>query len=251
MNQIVLSAGHDYRVRVRSHEEQAAAYKQARVHSGHVRWLKRLIIAGTVCFVILGIGYSVFDPFRKLPKDVSIARASLNGTKITMEHPKLSGFRKDGRPYQLVARSGIQDIREPKIIDLREIDATIRISDADTVRINAPAGRFDSGGDLMQLTTKGSDSKIRFRGSTYSITLDSADVNFKTGVVISREPVSVVFSNGTIKANGLNVLDNGKRIVFLGDVRSVLNAPPAAGDKQQDVAVPGAAVQPVATEKGQ
>ena len=228
MSEAALSGGHDYRIRIRSHDEQVAAFAAARAHSRLVRFLKRGIILGSAGFLALAIGYAIVDPFSKLPKDVSVAKTTLNGTKITMEYPKLSGFRKDGRPYQLLARSGVQDIRNPKVITLNEIDATIKISDTDTLKVSAPAGRFDSGGDLMQLNTSNSDSKIRLRGSSYAMTLESADINFKSGTVTSKDPVALVMSNGTINAKGLEVEDNGKRIVFVGDVRSVIRAPAAA-----------------------
>lgn len=225
MSQAAVSTDYHHQISIRSHEEQAAAFASAYSHSRRVRLLKRLIVAGSAGFVVLALGYSLFDPFSNLPKDVSIAKATLNGTKITMDHPRLSGFRKDGRPYQLLARSGVQDIRKPKIIDLNEIDATIKISDADTLKISAPAGRFDSEQDKMQLFSKNTDGKIRFKGSNYLMLLESADINFKTSIVVSKDPVSLVMSNGTIKADGLNVADQGKRIVFTGNVRSVISAP--------------------------
>ncbi len=229
MSQAALSSGRDYTAGLRSYEEQAAAFAAARTHSRRVRLAKRAIVLGSAGFVLLAIGYAIFDPFANLPKDVSVAHATLSGTKITMEFPRLSGFRKDGRPYQLLARSGVQDVRNPKVITLHQIDATIKISDADTLKVTAPAGRFDSGADLMKMTTDKSDSKIRLRGSTYSITLNSADVNFKAGTVLSEDPVSVTMNNGAIQAKGLKVEDNGKRIVFIGDVRSVIRAPAAKG----------------------
>jgi lipopolysaccharide export system protein LptC len=215
-------AGH-HRISIRNPAQQAAAFAAARAHSRRVRWLKRAIVVGSGVLLVAAIAYAWFDPFARLPKDVSLSRATFNGTRITMEHPRLSGFRKDGRPYQLVARSGIQDIRKPTIIELNEIDATIKVNDKDTIRVSAPAGVFDSSADRMRLSKSGSDARIRFRGSSYLILLDSAAINFKSGDVISQDPVSVNMASGTIDANGLKVEDNGKRIIFIGNVRSMLN----------------------------
>ncbi|MCC2098109.1 MAG: LPS export ABC transporter periplasmic protein LptC [Hyphomicrobiales bacterium] len=223
ISQAAAYSGQPHRISIRSRAEQAAAFAAARTHSRLVRRLKRAIVAGSGLCLAAAIGYIVFDPFSKLPKDVSISKATFNGTKITMEHPRLSGFRKDGRPYLLLARSGVQDVRQPKIIELNEIDATIKVSDKDTIRVSAPAGVFDSSADRMRLSRSGSDSRIRFRGSSYLLQLDSADINFKSGLVVSDDPVSVKMSSGTIHAKGMRVEDNGKRIIFLGNVRSVIN----------------------------
>ncbi len=56
-----------------------------------------------------------FDPFRAfLPAGVSIDRAGLNGSRVTMSHPKMSGYRKDGRPYDFTAESAVQNLKTPE-----------------------------------------------------------------------------------------------------------------------------------------
>lgn len=222
----------DYHARVtlRSAEEQARAFADAYRHSRRVRMLKRAIVLGSSGIVLTLIAYALIDPFSKLPKDVSIAKATLNGTRITMEHPKLSGFRKDGRPYELRARSGVQDIRKPKIIELNDIEATIRVNEDDTVRVTAPGGVFDSASDLMQLNTARSGDRIRIRGPSYSLLLQSARIDFKAGAVKSGDPVSLQLQNGSVLADTLDVVNNGKQITFVGNVRSVLK-PPQGGAK--------------------
>ncbi len=68
-----------------------------------------------------------------------------------MELPKLSGFRPDGRPYEVRAKSGVQDVRTPKVIELNEIEARIRTADDTNVNISAPRGVYDSAADTMAL----------------------------------------------------------------------------------------------------
>ncbi|MGE3247737.1 MAG: LPS export ABC transporter periplasmic protein LptC [Beijerinckiaceae bacterium] len=226
MNQAAYAPEYQRRISIRSSEEQARAFADAFRHSRRVRFFKRAIIAGSSAILLMLGAYTIFDPFSKLPKDVSIAKATLNGTRITMERPRLSGFRKDGRPYQLRARSGIQDIRKPSIIELNEIEANIKIDENDTMNVQAPAGVFDSSADTIQLRGNAGESYIRMKGANYAITLKSADVNFKAGTVHSGEPVDVQMNNGTILADSLDVADNGKKITFTGNVRTVLKAPP-------------------------
>ena len=59
---------------------------------------------------IVGLGLLI-SSLRFLPVDLSLARVALKGTRIVIESPKLVGYRKDGRPYEVRARVGTQDWR--------------------------------------------------------------------------------------------------------------------------------------------
>ena len=45
---------------------------------------------------------------------------------------------------------------------------------------------------------------------------------FKTGAVSSQEPVTVSTPRATVNANALDVVENGKRISFVGSVHVVI-----------------------------
>ena len=47
----------------------------------------------------------------KLPIDVG--NMVVSGTKITMEQPRLSGFTRDGRAYEVTAVAAAQDVTKP------------------------------------------------------------------------------------------------------------------------------------------
>jgi lipopolysaccharide export system protein LptC len=47
-------------------------------------------------------------------------------------------------------------------------------------------------------------------------------VVFKTGSVSSQEPVTVATPRATVNANALDVVENGKRISFVGNVHVVI-----------------------------
>ena len=68
---------------------------------------------------------------------------------------------------------------------------------------------------------------------SYDIRMKDADVDFKNGNIVSREPVSVVMTSATITANALTVIDSGDRIVFDGDVRSLFH-PSKDGDPAEE-----------------
>jgi lipopolysaccharide export system protein LptC len=197
---------------------RGAQFRAAARHSVRVRRLRLFIIAGCGLAITALIGRAFFDPFSKVPGNLSIARSALNGTRVTMELPKLSGFRADGRPYDVRATSGVQDIRTPNIIELTDLDAKFETTTKTEIHVAAPRGIYDSAKDFMKL-----ENDIRITSdSGYDIRMHNADVDFKAGEIVSREPVTVVMNGGTINADALVVKENGGRITFEGNVHTLL-----------------------------
>lgn len=197
-------------------------YHAALRHSRRVRLLRRLIPVGAVLAVGAILFLAFFEPFRSIPEGVSVGAVKLNGTKVTMELPKLTGFKKDMRPYEVNAQWAAQDIKNPNVIELKEISARIALQDKSFANIEALNGIYDSGADKLDLK-----DDVRVRTDTgYDVRMKSAKIEFKAGNVTSSDPVAVRFSGGTIDANGLQMVDNGQRIVFLGRVHTIMKVGP-------------------------
>ncbi len=196
------------------------AFAQAARHSKRVRYLRLAIIIGSSVAVLALIMRAFYDPFSALPDNFSVAQSTLNGTRVTMEMPKLSGFRSDGRPYDVRARSGVQDIRTPSIIELNDLDARFDTRGGASLRVAAPRGVYDGSKDFMRLY-----NGVRIASeSGYDIRMQDADVDFKQGHITTANPVSVVMSSGTINADSLEARDNGDRILFNGNVRTLFRS---------------------------
>ena len=76
---------------------------------------------------------SWLDPLKVLVRlPIDAGRLVISGTKITMEAPKLSGYTKDRRWYELTANAAAQDITKPDLIELNEIRAKIEAEDKST-----------------------------------------------------------------------------------------------------------------------
>ena len=199
--------------------DRAAAFEAATIHSKRVRRLRTLIIAGCALAAAGLVARAFYDPFSKLPGNLSLASTTLNGTRVTMEQPKLNGYRRDGRPYDVRATSGVQDIRQPNIIELSDLEAKFETASRTVVRVAARRGVYDSGKDFIHMMD---DIRV-INAQSYDIRMSDAEVDFKNGNIVSREPVSVVLTSATITAKALNVIDNGEQIVFEGDVRSLFH----------------------------
>ena len=204
-------------------------FKAARRHSARVRLFRRAAIAGSLLAITLIGAVALLNPLRHRPGDISVGRAALDGTKITLDFPKISGVQTNGRPFEVKARSGTQDITAPDIIELLGIDSKLGAADASTTWVSAARGIYDSLHDKMTL-----EGDIRIKSSTgYDMWMRTARIDFATGGLVSEEPVRVILDGGTIAAKQLYVSDNGHKVSFGGEVTSMIDTgaqePEAAG----------------------
>ena len=200
-------------------DDKAAAFVRASRHSRRVRWLRRLILLTAIGLCVGVVIFAFFNPFRALvPDNVSIEGAGLSGSRVTMAKPKMSGFRKDGRPYDFVAETAVQDLKAPNLLELNKLDAHVTMSDRGVAHVVADTGLYDTSKEIMDL--KGN---IRITSdSGYDITMHSAHIEFQGSNVISHEPVTVVMKTGTVASDSMQMSDNGAHIVFDGNVKSVM-----------------------------
>jgi lipopolysaccharide export system protein LptC len=192
------------------------AFDTALRHSRRVRFLRRFIPVCCVAVLAGPVLWGVVSPYARVVPDVKVNAISLSGTKVTMEAPKLSGFRKDQKSYEVTAREAVQDIKVPTIIELNQLVARMEQEKNSFARLSSDWGRFDQTADRLDL--KGN---VRVRTDNgYEVDLLSARVNMKSGDVSSAEPVTVRTKTGTVSSDTVDVRENGKVVVFDGRVRS-------------------------------
>jgi lipopolysaccharide export system protein LptC len=200
----------------RANSVEDAAYAAALRHSSRVRFLRKAIPVICVACVFAPFAWSILAPFARQGPDISIAKATVSGTKITMDAPKLSGFKKDNKAYDLVADSATQDLRTPNVVELFKLNGRMEQAKNSFARITADWGRFDQTANNLDL-----QGKVRVRTDDgYEVDLDSAQVDMKSGDMKSREPVAARSATGSVNADRVEVRQNGKHILFEGRVRS-------------------------------
>lgn len=223
---------------------RARAYGDARRHSARVRALRILLPTGAVLALAVVVGVSRLNPFGRIP-GLTLGPVTMSGSKVAMESPRLTGFRKDSQPYEVTATAAYQDIRKPTVIELKTMRARLAIDDAGTMaRLSSAMGVFDTSKEQLELSE---DIRITTdRGE--EVSMRSASIDFKAGTVVSRDPVRITLSAGTVEAEGLQVADGGRTISFTGRVRTRLETGGPAtdpGPKEARVAQPKTARPPV------
>ncbi len=200
---------------------RAQAFRSAKRHTARVRWLRRFILVGAADVTFGLVWYSWFRAQDIGEKHFSLDGLGLSGDKITMEHPRLTGLRRDGKPYDVTAETGVQNPRDPTRTVLNKLDAKLRMADDTDMRILGDTGTYDNNAQILDLA-----GNVRIKGSNFVLLLKSATMNFKTNVFKSDERARLDFDNGWVEADSMISTENGEQITFSGNVTSQFVQPP-------------------------
>jgi lipopolysaccharide export system protein LptC len=193
------------------------AFRKARRHSRLVRILRfslpALILAATA-----GISITTYLNRLLAPLPVKIDTLVVSGSKVTMDHPHLTGFTRDERAYEVRADAAVQDLTKPNMIELKNIDAKVQMQDNSSVKLTAPVGLYDSKKETLKL-----DHDILITSTRgYQGRLKEAWVDIRKGQVNSNLPVEMKMLQGTLNANRLAIMDSGDLVLFDRSVHMVM-----------------------------
>jgi lipopolysaccharide export system protein LptC len=201
------------------------AFLAAARHSRHVRIMRRAIpllcIGGVVALVLR----TFIGSFTTLPGDFGVARMAIEGQKIVMDKPRLSGFKRDGSSYEMTAATAVQDLRVPNMMELNTLHARIQNGERGWTNLWGDSGLYDSKAERLDVS---GNVRVRTDAGTEADLFDAA-IEFKGGNVTTQKAAEVRSPQGKINSDRMQVLDNGKHMVFEGNVRSIfVNSTPGA-----------------------
>jgi lipopolysaccharide export system protein LptC len=180
-----------------------------------LRWFMLWGVGGIVAVVAVVVG---FQFLRFLPLDLRFAHIAMKGSRITIESPKLVGYRPDGRPYELRAKVGIQDMSKPDLFELVELGVHLESGPNQQVLLTAATGLYDSKKDRADLS-----GGVRiYDDKSYELLLKTAVMDFKTSTLTSDQASTLNLDGGKIAGNSVEVVQAERRLTFIGDVHSVL-----------------------------
>lgn len=201
-----------------------SAFPAALRHTARVARLRRWIVwgvGGTVALVALGM---LVGSLQFLPVDLNLARVALKGTRIVIDSPKLVGYRKDGRPYEVRARVGVQDITTPDVFDLDGLDVRIETKGENAIVLIAAKAVYNTKSDRADMN---GGVKI-YDGKNFDMQMVSAAMDFRSSVMTSDKPVTLKIEGGKVDADRVEFSQNDRRATFSGNVHSVLYGEDAA-----------------------
>lgn len=184
-------------------------------------WAILAATTATVLFFVAQTG--MFSAFftKKEVKKVNIPLPD----QVSSGFSTITGFDKEKQPYKLTAQKVVQDEKDSKKAHLTTVDATLKKKNGEILKMDAQTGVYKSENKVLDLAGKVRlSSKDRFVAH-----LEKATVILKEKRMYAKVPVKVLFDRGSINANGMEVLDNGKKIEFFDGVK--FRYEPAENDK--------------------
>lgn len=147
------------------------------------------------------------------------ATADISTEKTTMVAPKITRFDRKSRTYIVKAASAERHKAKPDIVFLAKVASEVRLPESeDKIFITADEGAFNRRTEILDL--KGNIEVKATNG--YDASLETARLWLKESRVVSDRPVVVYMPRGTVAANGVEMLDSGKRVKFLNRARMII-----------------------------
>ncbi len=221
-------------LRLGASEKAESVFHAAQRHSVRVRVLKTALPIAAVAIAAVFSWYTFFAT-SAAPLKIEVDAAGESG-KLVMANPHLSGYTKDNHPYSMTAAKATQDAKKSGVITLEGIQAELPLGDKGRAKVQAASGVYDSANERLQLDK---DFSVTTSDGLQAA-LKSADVNIKSGQIVTDQPVDI--RNGTthIQADAMQVLDHGAVLIFENKVHMVIDGSAIAGNNK--LAVDGAAV---------
>lgn len=200
----------------------------ARRHSRRVRFMKLLL---PVISIVLFLGVAGAMALQSFVPGLDLGKIGLTGDgSIVMTNPELSGH--DGeRSYQVTAKRAIQNLFNPKVIQLEEITARLKLSADEWAAFTATHGTYDSGQERLEL-----DDGIEIEWSRgYQATLSAATIDLKTGAILSDDAIDISSRQGHFRSGKIDVAEDGQTIRFTNGISMTLRAAkPDTGSTQSE-----------------
>ena len=187
------------------------AIRKAGRHSIVVRVARIALPLGVVAGLTVLVLFTYFKPMQMFDKLPSVSgKLGVQGSKITMELPRIAGFTRDSRSYELNAETAVQDIAKPDLVELQNLRARIEMQNQGVVQITANAGTYNTKADKIVLR----DQVVVISQQGYKAEMREAAIEMKKGNVVSDLPVEITLPNGMLKANRMEIVDSGDVIRF-------------------------------------
>jgi lipopolysaccharide export system protein LptC len=198
---------------------RARAFSRARRHSGLVRMLRVAIPLGSAAAGAALLFAFAMARIETEARGPAAEAGNVRDGRITMEDPRLKGFRSDARPYSVDAENAVQHVRTPDLIELARPVANVETQSDGRADIRAADGLYDGKSEHLDLRR---DVRI-VTESGYDLNLSSAKVDLQRGALQSEEAVTVTMTDGSISAANIDLTDSGGTIRFRGGVSSTFN----------------------------
>ena len=161
-----------------------------------------------------------------VPKEKAPSPVIANPDQVTSRNSTLSGVDRDNQPYEVTAARAWQDTDRSEILHLEDVSGKFRKSTGEKYDVAAKEARYDTKLKELELTGNVVITEL----NRFTARMDQAHVAVAEKRLTADVPVLVEFSEGTVRANAIEIVNNGADIVFSGSVKAHLDMSPATGE---------------------
>ncbi|PZF76646.1 LPS export ABC transporter periplasmic protein LptC [Aestuariivirga litoralis] len=202
-------------------EQARRAVRNATV-SRLLSWLAAAIGLGFVIAFLAQAGlFHALLPRQDVPPPPNV-----EPDRITAGISTVNGIDDGKQPYQVTARRGWQDGKTPNLVHLEDPVGEFRRASGARYTITGTTGLYDT--EVKSLNLDG--NVVLEQEGRFKARMDKAKIAVKQKTLTADTPVTAQFGSGTVDANGMQITDDGARILFLNGVKARFTAAEAKGD---------------------
>jgi hypothetical protein len=217
--------------RIKSGKASAAEVLTRRA-AGRLRLAKVFgISAGLVGFGVFGAFllqagfFSNFASQPQIPTDIVAHPGVISGTES-----RISGVDKDNQPFEISALKGVQDKDTASLVHLDTVEGTFHRAGNKRINLASHVAAYDTKSKAMAM----SGNVVFEDPGHYKAQMDKALINLENQSLVSQSPVHVDMSTGSVDADSLEIMDNGRRSLFKGHVKARFKTEDGASDGKGD-----------------
>lgn len=199
------------------------AFRRARRHTRTVRLLRIAIPAGIMGGLALYTLVTWLNPFGGLPGLPTMSKMVVSGSRVTMDLPRMTGYTRDGRAYEMRAAAAAQDLKRPQFIEMKEVRSRVELKDGSVLTVTADNGVYDTKSEVVQLQ----NNVIVVSSDGTEAHMVEAVIDMRKSHVLSQQPVDVMMKNSRILAKEMEVANAGEVVHFRGGVTMNIKPEPA------------------------
>ena len=199
-------------------EDFSGNYARALSHSRRVKRLKVLLPLAALLISLAFIAVSIIRTY--LPEEISVGGMKIENGKIVMEKPAVSGRNSEGISYTMLAERALQDIKNPDLITLQTIKASVPVTKDVLATVSALEALYNRTKDDLAMTAPFSINL----NSGIQAKFQSAQLDVKAGRMETDKPVAITTKSASILAESMKMTDKGRTILFKGKVKVSIEA---------------------------
>ncbi len=185
-------------------------------------WAAVLVALGFVAAFLFQAGLFAI----LVPREKVVAPPIENPDQVSSEDSTLSGVDRDNQPYAVKAVHAWQDTSRPELVHMEKVTANFHKASGEAYDLTANTARYDT--KLKELDLAG--SVVIAQHDRFTARMEQAHVAVGDKKLTSNVPVAVEFADGTIHANGMQIINDGADILFLNGVKAHFGVSEATGE---------------------